>query len=295
MKDPMPMRRANRRARHRETHRSGRAGWLRAAVLGSDDAIVSTASLMIGVAAASASMFGMESFEIGARVGYGLEGVLPEEVLAFLGPHDVQAVPGIGPATSAVLRDMGINRVEQLIHQPAAFLRRVFGSGISALVEALREGCDTPEESGEAFPRALPLGYVGGSEANPFGGKNGGQGSGPPHDGMEPPSASRPKSIGHETTFERDEIDPEVARTAMEEAGRKNDVGKARDVEGPERSIVSLDAHRVNAGARPAAASRDQRLLFPPQLPCCGHSFGQPLADSQRPEKRYKQHLSGRL
>ena len=38
-----------------EHHRSGRAGWLRAAVLGSDDAIVSTASLMIGVAASSAS------------------------------------------------------------------------------------------------------------------------------------------------------------------------------------------------------------------------------------------------
>jgi len=34
---------------------SGRAGWLRAAVLGSDDAIVSTSSLMIGVAASSAS------------------------------------------------------------------------------------------------------------------------------------------------------------------------------------------------------------------------------------------------
>src|SRR6202021_2262119 len=40
---------------HGEAHRSGRSGWLRAAVLGSDDAIVSTASLMIGVAAASAS------------------------------------------------------------------------------------------------------------------------------------------------------------------------------------------------------------------------------------------------
>ena len=38
-----------------EMHRSGRAGWLRAAVLGSDDAIVSTASLMIGVAASQAS------------------------------------------------------------------------------------------------------------------------------------------------------------------------------------------------------------------------------------------------
>jgi VIT1/CCC1 family predicted Fe2+/Mn2+ transporter len=37
-----------------ELHRSGRAGWLRAAVLGADDGIVSTASLMIGVAAAAA-------------------------------------------------------------------------------------------------------------------------------------------------------------------------------------------------------------------------------------------------
>jgi vacuolar iron transporter family protein len=45
----------DRRTRHGETHRSGRAGWLRAAVLGSDDAIVSTASLMIGVAASSAT------------------------------------------------------------------------------------------------------------------------------------------------------------------------------------------------------------------------------------------------
>lgn len=47
----------NLRARpsHREFHRGGRAGWLRAAVLGSDDAIVSTASLMVGVAAAAAS------------------------------------------------------------------------------------------------------------------------------------------------------------------------------------------------------------------------------------------------
>ncbi len=39
---------------HGEIHRSGRASWLRAAVLGADDAIVSTASLMIGVAASSA-------------------------------------------------------------------------------------------------------------------------------------------------------------------------------------------------------------------------------------------------
>lgn len=38
--------------RHRESHRSSRTGWLRAAVLGANDGIVSTASLVIGVAAA---------------------------------------------------------------------------------------------------------------------------------------------------------------------------------------------------------------------------------------------------
>src|ERR1700677_216081 len=42
-------------AQLREVHRSERAGWLRAAVLGSDDAIVSTSSLMIGMAASAAS------------------------------------------------------------------------------------------------------------------------------------------------------------------------------------------------------------------------------------------------
>ncbi|MEQ9561941.1 MAG: VIT1/CCC1 transporter family protein, partial [Woeseiaceae bacterium] len=39
---------------HAEEHRSHRTGWLRAAVLGANDGIVSTASLIIGVAAASA-------------------------------------------------------------------------------------------------------------------------------------------------------------------------------------------------------------------------------------------------
>jgi len=40
---------------HRETHRTEHIGWLRAAVLGANDGIVSTASLVIGVAAAHAS------------------------------------------------------------------------------------------------------------------------------------------------------------------------------------------------------------------------------------------------
>jgi VIT1/CCC1 family predicted Fe2+/Mn2+ transporter len=41
--------------RHKEHHRTARVGWLRAAVLGANDGIVSTASLIVGVAAASAN------------------------------------------------------------------------------------------------------------------------------------------------------------------------------------------------------------------------------------------------
>jgi vacuolar iron transporter family protein len=41
--------------RHRERHRSAHVGWLRAAVLGANDGVVSTASLMLGVAAAHAA------------------------------------------------------------------------------------------------------------------------------------------------------------------------------------------------------------------------------------------------
>ena len=40
---------------HRERHRTARIGWLRAAVLGANDGIVSTASLVLGVAAAHAT------------------------------------------------------------------------------------------------------------------------------------------------------------------------------------------------------------------------------------------------
>ena len=41
--------------RHQERHRIARIGWLRAAVLGANDGILSTASLVLGVAAAYAT------------------------------------------------------------------------------------------------------------------------------------------------------------------------------------------------------------------------------------------------
>ncbi len=59
---------ANRRPTAAEVHRSQRAGWLRAAVLGADDAIVSTASLLIGVAASSASLHSLLVTGIAALV-----------------------------------------------------------------------------------------------------------------------------------------------------------------------------------------------------------------------------------
>ena len=43
------------RTTHPERHRTSRIGWLRAAVLGANDGIVSTASLLVGVGAAGAS------------------------------------------------------------------------------------------------------------------------------------------------------------------------------------------------------------------------------------------------
>ena len=42
-------------AGHSEGHKTGRAGWLRAAVLGANDGLVSTSSLLVGVAASGAS------------------------------------------------------------------------------------------------------------------------------------------------------------------------------------------------------------------------------------------------
>lgn len=43
------------RAQHRERHQNARIGWLRATVLGANDGIVSTASLIVGVAASGAA------------------------------------------------------------------------------------------------------------------------------------------------------------------------------------------------------------------------------------------------
>jgi vacuolar iron transporter family protein len=56
-------------AHRRERHRTGRTGWLRAAVLGANDGILSTASLLLGVAAAQASRGSLVVAGIAGLVG----------------------------------------------------------------------------------------------------------------------------------------------------------------------------------------------------------------------------------
>src|SRR5579872_4210068 len=57
MKNPQPVSNSqkHRSVAHKEGHKLSRTGWLRAAVLGANDGILSTASLMLGVATASHS------------------------------------------------------------------------------------------------------------------------------------------------------------------------------------------------------------------------------------------------
>ena len=92
----------------RELHLSGRAGWLRAAVLGSDDAIVSTASLMIGVAASSASK--------GAILIAGAAGLVAGAMSMAVGEY-----VSVSSQRDAEQADIELEKKE-LAHQPQAEL-----------------------------------------------------------------------------------------------------------------------------------------------------------------------------
>lgn len=125
----------------------------------------------------------------------GVHRVLPEEVAAFLGPHEVKAVPGIGPVTTEKLNDLGITHVRQLLEMPRTVLRALLGNGFVDLVDGLLE-------RGSSDPH---LKYYEEEEA-----------------GLK---TRAPKSIGHETTFERDLLDPalleETLWTLTEDACRR--------------------------------------------------------------------------
>lgn len=72
--------------RHRERHQSGRAGWLRAAVLGSDDAIASTASLVERARAASCRLInGEAAAAVSANLGFSDQAHMTRELGSSFG------------------------------------------------------------------------------------------------------------------------------------------------------------------------------------------------------------------
>jgi VIT1/CCC1 family predicted Fe2+/Mn2+ transporter len=99
---------ARTRSARREVHRSGRAGWLRAAVLGADDGLVSTASLIIGVAASSASR--------GAVLVAGLAGLVAGAMSMAAGEY-----VSVSSQRDAERADVDLER-RQLAADPAAEL-----------------------------------------------------------------------------------------------------------------------------------------------------------------------------
>ena len=101
------------RPSHREAHRSGRAGWLRAAVLGADDGIISTASLVIGVAASNASR--------GAVLVAGLAGLVAGAMSMAVGEY-----VSVSSQRDAERADVDLER-RQLAADPEAELAELTG------------------------------------------------------------------------------------------------------------------------------------------------------------------------
>jgi VIT1/CCC1 family predicted Fe2+/Mn2+ transporter len=118
---------------HRELHRSGRAGWLRAAVLGADDGIVSTASLVIGVAAAAASRNAV------CRLAW--QGWSPERGLdRALAATVAERLMAVDPLGSHVRDELGL--------QPGGLARPLQAAAVSAVSFAV----------GAALPPVLTVG-----------------------------------------------------------------------------------------------------------------------------------------
>jgi len=99
--------------RHAEIHRSGRGGWLRAAVLGANDGIVSTASLVAGVAASGADKHAIVVAGVAGLVGGALSMAAGEYV-------------SVSSQADAEKADLAIES-QELAHYPDSELRELAG------------------------------------------------------------------------------------------------------------------------------------------------------------------------
>lgn len=112
--------------RHRELHRSDRIGWLRAAVLGANDGIVSTASLLLGVAAGGAPPMAVMAAGIAGTVA-GAMSMAAGEYVSVSSQSDAEA------------SDLDRER-QELRAQPAAELQELAGIYRARGVEATLAG-----------------------------------------------------------------------------------------------------------------------------------------------------------
>jgi vacuolar iron transporter family protein len=98
---------------HSEGHRIGVGGWLRAAVLGANDGVVSTASLVLGVAAADASQAMVVTAGLAGLVGGALSMAVGEYV-SVSSQRDVEEADL--DRERAELRDDPEKELEELVH-----------------------------------------------------------------------------------------------------------------------------------------------------------------------------------
>lgn len=145
------------RLRHFEGHRSHHAGWLRAAVLGANDGIVSTASLVIGVSSAGSGHQ--------AVIVAGLAGLVAGAMSMAAGEY-----VSVHSQSDAEKADLARERVE-LADEPAAELRELaliyVGRGLSpVLAQQVAEELTRHDALGAHARDELGLSKV--SSARPF-------------------------------------------------------------------------------------------------------------------------------
>ena len=99
------------RTRHREHHRTARTGWLRAAVLGANDGIVSTGALVVGVASAGTPQ--------STILLTGLAGLVAGAVSMAAGEY-----VSVRSQSDLEMADLSLER-EELREQPEAELREL--------------------------------------------------------------------------------------------------------------------------------------------------------------------------
>jgi len=123
---------------HRERHYSERAGWLRAGVLGANDGLLSTASLLMGVAAADASRSGLVTAGVAAAAAGALSMAVGE-------------YSSVSSQRDTELADLARERVElatepeaELAELAAIYRRRGLSAGLARQVaEELHASGDT--------------------------------------------------------------------------------------------------------------------------------------------------------